>query len=482
MHALRTRLLIALAAVMLTAWAGWFAIQYQEMTARQYGDVDGMLRNVAEQILQSLPTDIATAGRQQQLALDGEARPTSGKFSALGFQVWERGSGRRLMSSRPAPEHALVPDFTDGFADVRIAGAPWRTVAISDTQRRVQVQVGLPESALRAELRRWFNTSLATAISLLLCIGIAIWLVIHWSLRPVARVSASLATRAPLDLTPLPERGLPDEFTPLVRAFNALMARLAHALQHEREFLGEAAHELRTPLAALLAQAQVLEHAGDRDEAREALDHLIAGIERTSRLAQQLLDAARVETGGAAVRAADVDLSWIAGMVADEFALLAQRAGRTIEIENRHAPVRGDIDELGIMVRNLLDNALRHGTPGTRVRVETRLDGEGHDRRATLIVADDGPGIPDSESRRVFERFYRAENGRRTQGIGLGLSLVERVVASHGGQVRCGVGLDGRGLGVEIQLPAGTGAGSQADRATHVHAADIRPRQDARAT
>ncbi|HUD42040.1 MAG TPA: ATP-binding protein [Dokdonella sp.] len=462
MRALRTRLLIALAAVLLTAWAGWFTIQYLEMMARQYGEADGMLRNVAEQILQSLPTDIATAGAQRQFALDGEARPMSGKFSALGFQVWERGSGRRLMSSRPAPEHALVPDFADGFADTRIAGAAWRTVAISDTQRRVQVQVGIPEAALQAELRRWFHTSLATAISLLLCIGIAIWLVIHWSLRPVARVSASLAARAPLDLTPLPEHGLPDEFTPLMRAFNQLMARLAHALQHEREFLGEAAHELRTPLAALLAQAQVLEHASDRDEAREALEHLIAGIERASRLAQQLLDAARIDAGGTAIRSADVDLSWIAGMVADEFALLALRAGRTIEIENRHAPVRGDVDELGILVRNLLDNALRHGAPGTRVRVETRLEDEGRSRVAVLVVADDGPGIPDGEAGRVFERFYRAENGRRTHGIGLGLSLVERVVASHGGRVRCGIGLDGRGLSVEIRLPV---AVPQTDRA-----------------
>jgi len=465
MRALRTRLLLALAAVLLTAWAGWFAIQYREMTARQYGEADGMLRNVAEQILQSLPIDIATSGRQRQFALAGEAMPMTGKFSALGFQVWERESGRRLMSSRPAPEHALVPDFEDGFADTLINGAPWRTVAISDTQHRIQVQVGIPEGALQAELRRWFHASLATAISLLLCIGVAIWLVIHWSLRPVARVSASLAARAPLDLTPLPEHGLPDEFTPLLRAFNQLMARLAHALQHEREFLGEAAHELRTPLAALLAQAQVLQHAGDREEAREALEHLIAGIERASRLAQQLLDAARVDAGGVAIRAADVDLSWIAGMVADEFALLALRAGRTIEIENAHAPVRGDIDELGIMVRNLLDNALRHGTPGTRVRVETRLDGDGRDRTAILIVADDGPGIPESETGRVFERFYRAENGRRTQGIGLGLSLVERVVTSHGGRVRCGIGLDGRGLSVEIRLPAGAGAGSPIDRA-----------------
>lgn len=464
MRALRTRLLIALAAVLLAAWSSWFAIQYLDMTARQDGELSGMLRNVAEQILLSLPADIATAGQQRQFALDGEAMPMNGKFSALGFQVWEHDSRRRLMSSRPAPEHAMVPDFTDGFSETIVAGIPWRVFAISDANQMVQVQVGVPEAALRTELKRWFNVSLVTALSLLLGIGIAIWLVIHWSLRPVVQVSQSLAARATLDLTSLPERGLPDEFTPLVRSFNQLMARLAQALQHEREFLGEAAHELRTPLAALLTQAQVLQHAGEGDEAREALVHLISGIERTSRLAQQLLDAARVEAGGAVARAADVDLALVVGMVADEFELSALRGSQSIEVEGGYAPVRGDIDDLGIMVRNLLDNALRHGGPGTRVRLETRVEDEAHARMATLIVADDGPGVPDNESERVFERFYRADNGRRTQGIGMGLSLVERVVASHGGRLHCGAGLDGRGFGVEIRLPMSAAGRSEADR------------------
>lgn len=454
MGALRTRLLIALAAVLLTTWGSWFTIQYLNMMTRQDGEADGMLRNVAEQILLSLPVDIATEGQQRQFSLDGETSPSNGKFAALGFQVWERSTGRRLMSSRPAPEHAMAVDFMDGFSAATIDGVPWRVFSISDAQRRVQVQVGLPEAALQGELQRWFSTSLITALLLLFIIGVAIWLVIHWSLRPVQRLSESLATRAPLNLAPLPERGLPNEFTPLVRSFNALMARLKQALQHEREFLSEAAHELRTPLAALLAQAQVLQHASEREEADEALDYLIAGIERTSRLAQQLLDSARVDAGGAVSRSQDVDLALITGMVADEFALLARRGDRSIEVEGSSAPVHGNIDDLGILVRNLLDNALRHGGPGTRVRLETGTENERQAWISTLTIADDGPGIADADRQRVFQRFYRADNGYRTQGIGMGLSLVERVVGSHGGRLHCGVGLDGRGFGVKIQFPA----------------------------
>lgn len=453
MRALRTRLLVAMAAVLLVAWSTGFALQYLDMSARQCGEADGMLRNVAEQILQSLPSDITVAGQQAPFELDTASMPANGKFAALGFQVWEHGTGRRLMSSRPAPEHAMVASLVDGFSEVTIAGAAWRVFAVSDAQHRVQVQVGLPRSALQAELRKWLGASVGTALLLLCAIGLAIWSVIHWSLRPVLVLSDAIATRTSLDLAPIPERGLPDEFAPLIRAFNQLMMRLAQALQHERAFLGEAAHELRTPLAALLAQAQVLQNADDRDDARDALDHLIAGIERTSRLAQQLLDAARVDAGVASTRAQDVDLALVAGMVADEFSLSAVRNGQSIELDVGHAPVHGDIDDLGILLRNLIDNALRHGGPGTRVRVETRIGSSGSGHAATLVVADDGPGIPESEHARMFERFYRVGRSHGVQGVGMGLALVERVVASHGGRLHCGTGLDGRGFGVEIRFP-----------------------------
>jgi two-component system sensor histidine kinase QseC len=455
MQALRTRLLIALAAVLLATWGSGFAMLYMDMSSRQGGEIDGMLRNIAEQIVQSLPEDIAAPGQKQRFTLAGSSVSRAhGKLDSLGFQAWDRQARRSLLSSKTSPVHAMNQEFTDGFADTTVAGAPWRVYSISDVNQRVQVQVGLPQAAIKAEVLRWLGKMLAAALVLLICIGIAIWLVIHWSLRPVTKVAESVALRAPLDLTPLPEQGLPAEFTPLVRSFNQLMARLAQALKSEREFLGEAAHELRTPLAALLTQAQVLQHATSPDEARVALSHLVAGIVGTSRLAQQLLDAARVESGSSAARAADVDLAIVVSMVADEFELVAQRGSQTIELEANPAPMHGDFDDLGIMVRNLLDNALRHGRAGTRVRLETGGEGDGSTRMATLVVADDGPGIPEEERARVFERFYRAGNANRARGIGLGLSLVQRVVTSHGGTLRCGVGLDGLGFGVEIRLPA----------------------------
>ncbi|MDH5832856.1 sensor histidine kinase [Luteimonas kalidii] len=457
-RSLRTRLLAALAIVLFTGWAGWFALQYVQMSKRQVGDLDGMIRNVAEQILQSLPEDITGAAQQpRRFELDLEEKTALGKFDLLAFQAWDLDARRRLVSSRSAPAQAMVDDFEDGFTSQSIDGVPWRVYSVRDLRGAVQVQVGIPEAAVHLEMRRWFHTSLGTALALLLTLGLAVWLVIEWSLRPVARLGEALNTRAPLDFASLPDAGLPSEVVPLVQGFNRLLERLAQALQHEREFLGEAAHELRTPLAALLAQAQVLQHAGDRDEARTALAELISGIERTARLAQQLLDAARVEAGGGA-RETDLDLALVAGMVADEFAQVATREGRALELDLRHAPVRGDIDDLGILVRNLLDNALRHGGPGARVRLTTAVAVEEGTRIALLAVADDGPGIPDADRERVFERFYRGGNGHRTSGIGMGLSLVQRVVAAHGGQVRCVAGIDGRGCGVEVRLPVRAGS------------------------
>jgi len=151
-------------------------------------------------------------------------------------------------------------------------------------------------------------------------------------------------------------------------------------------------------------------------------------------------------------------------MVSDEFHLLAQRSGQRIDVDVVSVPVQGDIDDLGILVRNLLDNALRHGGPGTRVKLQTQLVEAQDQRQAVLIVADDGPGIAEADRKRVFERFYRAGAAGRAHGIGMGLSLVERVVASHRGQLRCGSGLGGRGFGVEIQFPAGERT-AQASRA-----------------
>lgn len=449
MSSLRTRLLVTLATVLLLAWGLGFTIQYLDLLERQDKEIDDMLRGIAEKMLQSLPVDIDTVGRERKFMLSGESPVIPGKLDALCFQVWEHKSRRLLMSSQPVLDQALVPTFLSGATDVFIDNTKWRVFAINDSDKLIQVQIGLPRSAIRAGMVRWMGPTLLAALLLLAGIGLAIWLVIHWSLRPVFKVSESIVMRDPLDLSLLPESALPQEFTPLVHSFNQLMGRLAVALQREREFLGEAAHELRTPLAALLSQAQVLQFAtANTEESKIALENLITGVERASRLAQQLLDTARIEAS--VVRTQCVDLGFVVAMVADEFSLLAQRDGKKVEVERGYAPVRGNIDELGILVRNLLDNSLRHGGSDTHVKLKTEV---GADNKPILVIEDNGPGIPASELQLVFKRFYRAESRFYSHGAGLGLSLVERVVASHRGEINCGTGLEGRGFRVEVRFP-----------------------------
>ena len=235
-------------------------------------------------------------------------------------------------------------------------------------------------------------------------------------------------------------------------SFNALLGRLERALQHEREFLGEAAHELRTPLAALLAQAQVAQHSTSPAGTRQALGQLVLGIERTSRLAQQLLDSARVESARTDEGHGPVDLAEVTAMVAREFELIAARRRQVILLDTDACVVQGNLDDLGILVRNLVDNGLRYGSEDGRVKVTCRRLSDGP--AVVLSVRDDGPGVAADEHARVFERFVRGSAGNGERGSGLGLSLVMRVARAHDATLRAGDGIDGRGFGVELRFPA----------------------------
>ncbi|WP_407353619.1 ATP-binding protein [Luteimonas sp. R10] len=450
MRSLRARLLVVLTLVVLAAWAIWFACQYQQMTRQQSGLWDRSLRSIAEQILLSLPGDIEATGTGPRLRLPRDTTALAGKFDNLHFQAWALARREGIVASAHAPAGPMRADFSDGYADVLIEGVPWRVFSVSDAEGRVQVQVGHDASLQHHEVKRWARASLVTALLVLAGLALAVWAVVRWSLQPVLRLRQAMAARETLDLAPLPETGLPSEVRPLVDSFNTLLQRLDHALQNERQFLSEAAHELRTPLAALLTQAQVALHSSDPDDTRRALGRLIRGIERTSRLAQQLLDSARVESGRGEDRQG-VDLAQVIAMVAQEFELVSARKRQRILLDTRPCTVTGNLDDLGILVRNLLDNGLRYGHEGGRVEIACRQAADG---ASVLTVRDDGPGVVDGERERIFERFFRGSNGNGERGSGIGLSLVARIARAHGARVQAESGLDGRGFGVRLVFPA----------------------------
>jgi len=266
------------------------------------------------------------------------------------------------------------------------------------------------------------------------------------------RVTQRLANNGATFDTHYGAGGLPDEVRPLVESFNRLLGRLDETIQGERRFIADAAHELRTPLAALLAQTQVALRSAVTDEEKTSLRRLVAGVERSARLSEQLLDMARLDADKYANGHGRIDLYDLLVVVIRDFETAANQKRQLISLDTEPCVIVGHVDELGILIRNLMDNALRYAGEGGHVAVSCKClqDSKG---RVCLRVADDGPGVPESERGRIFDRFYRVPgNGER--GSGIGLSLVARIAQLHGATIEVGEGLDGRGFGIDVRFPA----------------------------
>ena len=253
-------------------------------------------------------------------------------------------------------------------------------------------------------------------------------------------------------MQPLPSRDLPDEVAPVVSSLNDLLARLRQALEAQRQFIADAAHELRSPLTAVRLQVQLLRRAESDAERNAALARLERGVHRSARLVQQLLTLARQEPETPEALHGPIDLQRLAREVVADFEPLAESREVTLQLE-RDEPVvtLGNGDSLRVMLSNLVDNALRYTPAGGAVKCarERQLDGE-----AVLEVEDTGPGIPPDQRERVFDRFYRV-SGRfqGDEGSGLGLAIVKRVADLHAAKVALDNASSGSGLKVTVHFP-----------------------------
>ena len=282
----------------------------------------------------------------------------------------------------------------------------------------------------------------ALAVLLVIAIGFA--------LAPLRQLARGVAARAPDRLDPLPVETLPAEVAPLVTRLNSLFADIVRALDNERRFTADAAHELRTPLAALKAQAQVALASVDAAEKQRALTQILVGCDRATHLVAQLLTLARLDADSLHPMQ-EVALRPIAEEV------LAMSAGEAIErdcelvLRDGDFHVRGDALLLQILLRNLVDNALRH-SGGTRIEVSMAQ----HDARAVLTVSDNGHGIPADEREWVQRRFSRSASVG-SPGSGLGLSIVRRITELHGGTLEIGPPASGHGVSLLVHLPLAVG-------------------------
>jgi signal transduction histidine kinase len=446
MHSLRGRLFATLLSLFVFAWAGIALYVYVQVTQARSGFLDHDLEEQANLVLLSMPGDISHLSGGSYLSLKSGASARIEKLDRS-TQVWSTARRELLLRTAGTFLPPLKPDFMDGFDTVQLAGEEWRVYAISDSRNEVQVQVGMPRIGLIEELRDWLFFTLVASVLALTVVGVALWLVVGWSLKPVVILQSAITSRDAHDLTPLPDIRLPDEVRPLLDSFNRLLARLEQTLNAERRFLTDAAHELRTPLAVLLTHAQVAQRARTIEEARPPLEQLVRGAERGARLSQQLLDSARLASQVNQYVA--VELGSIVDVVTRDFETMAAQKHQSITLDIGSGLIRGNVDELGILVRNLLDNAFRYAGQGCHIAVRCVREMQG----VRFEVLDDGPGVPAEDRERIFDRFYRG-TGNAERGSGVGLALVARIAQSHQATITTGPGLRGRGFGITIVFPA----------------------------
>jgi two-component system OmpR family sensor kinase len=380
--------------------------------------------------------------QQMGVALRDRIFDGDGAIDAPDFvvQVWRAdGAVAFVSSARLAPARAPV-----GLSTVTAEGADWRVFRI-DAANQV-VQVAQPMSLRRDRAAKVALRVLLPLIVALPLLAVLVWFVVGRGLAPLTDLARSVAARGPRALEPLPETNVPDEARPLVASLNDLLARLGRALERERAFIGEAAHELRTPLTAVGLQLQVLERVPEGPEREQALARLKSGIERSTRLVQQLLQLARQDAAAADRPMTRVDLAAVAREVIVEHAPQAQARGIDLGLEASPAELEGDAEDLRVALGNLVDNAVRYAPPGGKVDVRVGTEAG----QVVAEVLDSGPGIPREARERVFDRFRRG--GAGGTGSGLGLAIVREIARRHGATVELRERDDGTGLCVRLRF------------------------------
>jgi signal transduction histidine kinase len=437
---IRARLLVALLAVVaaISILAG--TLTYRRVLAETSTLFDYQLRQMAL----SLRSQIPMAPRLEL--------PPDQADADFVIQIWDP-YGTRVYFSRPGLP--LINATALGYADVRAGGQRWRTYGLQTLDGVIQIAQPV---RVREGLAR--GAALRVMIPLLLLLpllGAAVVGVVGSGLSPLRRVAREVQRRDVHSLTPIAAERLPQEIAPLVNELNRLLVRLNAAFQTQRAFVADAAHELRSPLTALSLELQLLDRAPDEAARREARNNLGAAVGRAIHLVEQLLTLARNEPREPAGELPNIHLEdAVVGGIADAHALAAARHVE-LSLEAVPARVRGDREALRMLVRNLVDNAVRHTPAGggvrVRVRVRTRSGARdaGRSEPTLLEVADSGPGIPPADRDRAFDRFYRRV-GSPEGGSGLGLAIVKAVADRHGAQVVLGDAPDG-GLLVSVTFP-----------------------------
>jgi two-component system sensor histidine kinase QseC len=363
------------------------------------------------------------------------------------FQLWDD-SGKLILFSGKA-DHLNLDIAPTGLSDLRIEGKPWRIFKIHDPKSHTNYIVGERYTVRNQLLHHIALNNFYLILITLPLSALLIWFVVGWGFKSVRRITNEVSNRAPSYLEPVDIKEVPTEIRPMAEELNSLFARLHEAFEREKRFAGDAAHELRTPLAALKTQVQVALKTTDENERKSLFEKLIPSVDRIVHIMQQLLTLSRLVPEAASVYdLSEINLSKItAELIAH---LVPMALEKRIEIELSAPPavyIKGNLTGISILIRNLVDNAIRY-TPEKGYVTVLLLEEPEH---VILRVVDTGPGIPEELRARVFERFYRIL-GTNVSGSGLGLAIVQQIAHIHQASIKLLSPAHGSGLIVEVRF------------------------------
>lgn len=428
-----------------TATATWFDARHE---------LDELLDGHLAQAAALLVVQQAHEFDEEQTHVDA---PSLHRYAPkVAFQVFHH--SRPVAHSANAPSTPMTGadrSFQSGFRTLHLEGQTWRVFAAYGHDQDIQVYVGEQISSRASILWAILRSALWPMLLALPVLALATWWAIRQGVAPLHDLSRALSERQPQALQPVVLDQAPPEMSPMLDALNGLLRRIAELMESERRFTADAAHELRTPIAAIRMQAQVALAETDDALRQHALHATLEGCDRATRLVEQLLTLSRLETGTTPALT-PLDLHSVVQRVVGDIAPHAIQKQQVIELD---APtpcmVTGDATLLSVLIRNLVDNAIRYSPRSAQIHIRLIPCEQG----VTLEVEDSGPGMTQADLARIGERFFRVM-GTGQSGSGLGWSIVQRIAAVHQAEVKVSASEALGGLKVAVHWPDAMGQSS----------------------
>lgn len=371
-----------------------------------------------------------------------ESASDNDDFELIG-QIWDK-NGKLVLSTHPEKNIPLLS--ASGIATVTWQNQSWRTFSLPTKDNTIQI---VQSSDFREEASADIAESAVIPIIVLIpALGLLIFGGVAFGLRPLKRVAADLENRHADSMKPLVFQNLPTEIQSMVLSLNALLQRLSDSMEHQRQFIEDAAHELRTPLTALNLQAEIMSRSSDQHEISEAIVNLKQGIARSTHLVEQLLSLARQQHVLKQAPFEIIELESLAKSVIEELIPIANSKNIDLGLASTNmAYIRGNKQSIRTMLVNLIDNSIRYTPNGGTVDITVLT----RTHKSILEISDSGTGIPLADRDRVFDRFYRGLE-HSVIGSGLGLAIVKSIVDSHQATIQLGDGKNGIGLSIKIEF------------------------------